>query len=160
MRVICCFLVILALRDGVASAQGTLSPDAPPDRPVAVASDTALQRLFELTQPAVDQARATYPQAKQRFLAGLPANHLFFITTRLRDGAGRVEQVFVAVDSIAGTQLHGRLSSRIGVVTGYRYGDRLAIPEAELVDWLIAKPDGSEEGNFVGKFLDAYQRRR
>ncbi len=28
--------------------------------------------------------------------------------------------------------------------------------EDELLDWLISKPDGSEEGNVVGKFLDTY----
>jgi hypothetical protein len=26
--------------------------------------------------------------------------------------------------------------------------------EPVLIDWLITKPDGSEEGNVVGKFLD------
>jgi hypothetical protein len=31
------------------------------------------------------------------------------------------------------------------------------VSEAELLDWLITKPDGSEEGNVVGKFLDTYR---
>jgi hypothetical protein len=29
-------------------------------------------------------------------------------------------------------------------------------PAGELVDWMIARPDGSEEGNEVGKFMDTY----
>ena len=28
------------------------------------------------------------------------------------------------------------------------------MPEDELIDWTIVHPDGSEEGNVVGKFLD------
>jgi hypothetical protein len=36
-------------------------------------------------------------------------------------------------------------------------GDRYATAETELLDWLITKPDGTEEGNVVGKFLDTYQ---
>jgi hypothetical protein len=32
-----------------------------------------------------------------------------------------------------------------------------AFAETEVMDWLISHPDGSEEGNFVGKFLDTYQ---
>jgi hypothetical protein len=45
----------------------------------------------------------------------------------------------------------------VDIVHGYRLGDRYTFPESELRDWLIAKPDGSEEGNYVGKFLDGYE---
>ena len=31
-------------------------------------------------------------------------------------------------------------------------------PESELVDWVITHPDGIEEGNVVGKFLDEWQK--
>ena len=30
--------------------------------------------------------------------------------------------------------------------------------EKDILDWLIAKPDGSEEGNFIGKFLDTLNK--
>jgi hypothetical protein len=43
------------------------------------------------------------------------------------------------------------------VVRGYRLRDQHAVAEAELLDWLITKPDGSEEGNVVGKFVDTYR---
>ena len=36
-------------------------------------------------------------------------------------------------------------------------GDPVTVKEAELVDWMIARPDGSEEGNVVGKFLDTWK---
>ena len=39
-------------------------------------------------------------------------------------------------------------------------GDPYTFPEGELVDWLITHPDGSEEGNVVGKFLDEWQKTR
>jgi hypothetical protein len=42
-------------------------------------------------------------------------------------------------------------------VHGYSLGDRYAFPESELRDWLITRPDGTEEGNFVGRFLDSYE---
>ena len=29
--------------------------------------------------------------------------------------------------------------------------------ESDVLDWTISKPDGTEEGNFVGKFLDTYK---
>jgi hypothetical protein len=140
----------------LAQARG-LAPNAPADRPHAVTSDSAARRLHTAMQPYIEQARATYPAARQRFLAGLPAGHVFFVTTRLRDETGREEQVFIAVDSILGSHIFGRIASDISTVSGYRYGEPYELTEAALLDWLISKPDGSEEGNFVGKFLDAYR---
>lgn len=46
----------------------------------------------------------------------------------------------------------------MNLVRQYRRGDHNELKEADLVDWLISKPDGSEEGNVVGKFLDTLHR--
>ena len=143
----------------VARAQ-RLSPQAPQDRPTGVHTDTARARFYAAMQPAVDQARATYPRAKARYLAGLPAGQAFFVVTRLHDAAGRSEQVFVAVDTIANDTVAGRIYNDIGVVRGYRNGQAISFPEAEVIDWLITRPDGSEEGNYVGKWMDAQRAAR
>ncbi|MFL5541489.1 MAG: hypothetical protein ACJ8J0_21055, partial [Longimicrobiaceae bacterium] len=103
------------------------------------------------------KALAAWPDARRRFLAGLPPQQTLFVTTRRRDAGGRLEQVFVAVDGIDGAQVTGRLWSDVGIVVGYRHGQKLAVPESEIVDWMISRPDGSEEGNWMGKFFDAYQ---
>ena len=146
----------------LAAAQGApparLTPTAPPDRPVTVADSAALARFFALLEPCVAKARATYPAARDRYAAGLPPGHHLFVTTRLRDAAGRVEQAFVAVDSIRADRIHGVIASRIGAVAGYRLGQPHVVVEGDLVDWMVARPDGSEEGNAVGKFIDALQR--
>ena len=34
---------------------------------------------------------------------------------------------------------------------------RRVVPELEVLDWTVSKPDGTEDGNFVGKFLDTYK---
>jgi hypothetical protein len=107
--------------------------------------------------PYVEKARATYPEAKKRYLAGLPPKHTFFITTRLHDDAGKWEQVFIAVESIKDGQVTGRIASEIMMIKGFKQGGRHTFPETDMLDWLISLPDGSEEGNFVGKFLDTYQ---
>jgi hypothetical protein len=46
-------------------------------------------------------ALAAFPEVRRRFEAGLPPRHTFFVTTWLRDGDGRQEHVFVAVDSVS-----------------------------------------------------------
>ena len=96
--------------------------------------------------------------ARARFLSGLPKGELFLVTTPLRDN-NYAEVVFVLVDRIEGTQIVGRIASRINLVKGFRNGDAYQLAESDILDWTITKPDGSEEGNFVGKFLDTYQRK-
>jgi hypothetical protein len=71
--------------------------------------------------------------------------------------AKSVEQIFVRVDRIDDNgRIHGRIASDIVAVSGYRRNDPIEVGDDDLIDWLIARPDGSEEGNLVGKFLDTY----
>lgn len=134
-----------------------LAPNAPQDRPVTVSVRCQLAAMHRAIAPLVAQARVTYPDAKRRFQAGLPRGQTFFVTVRLHDSLNREEQVFVAVDSIVGDTVAGRIWSPIQVVSGYRYRQPYSFAEREVVDWLITRPDGAEEGNVVGKFLDTYQ---
>ncbi len=143
------------------ASSGQTQQERPVDRPVAVTGsspDEALARWRELIAPHVKEALATYPDAKRRYLAGLPAGETFFVTTLLRDSSGRFEQVFILVDQIEGNVIKGRIASTIMAVEGYKRGQPQTISEADVVDWLISKADGSEEGNFVGKFLDRLPR--
>lgn len=137
------------------AADPVLSPNAPKDRPAQHESLSALDRAIA---PHVAKAKATYPAAKQRYLAGLPKGEYFFLTTRLQDQRGHVEQVFIAVSAIQGAQVTGKIWNDIMGVEGYKRGDPYTFHESKLLDWLITKPDGSEEGNFVGRFLDTYKR--
>ena len=112
--------------------------------------------MIAAIKPYSERARSTYPAVKQRFLKGLPPRQSFFVTVALSDSAGRHEQVFLLVDSISNSRIVGRIWNDILLVRGYRRGQRHEISEAQIVDWLVSKPDGSEEGNEVGKFLDTY----
>ena len=137
------------------AADPVLSPNAPKDQPRQHASPDELDRAIA---PYVAQARATYPAAKRRYLAGLPQGEHFFLTTRLQDRRGRVEQVFIAVSAIEGSQVTGRIWNDVIGVEGHRRGDSYTFDESRMLDWLITKPDGREEGNVVGRFLDTYRR--
>ena len=134
-----------------------LAPSAPVDRPVQVDTDAEQARLDSAIAPYVAQARATYPAARRRYLAGLPPQESFFVTVHLKDSSGRRETVFLVVDSLARDSVYGRIWNQIHSVHGYRLKDSYGTAEADILDWLITKPDGSEEGNFVGKFIDTYR---
>ncbi len=132
------------------------TPNAPPDKPIQADAEQ-VQKIEEAIKPYIEKARKTYPEAKERYLKGLPPKHTFFITTRLHDAEGRFEQIFIAVKEIKDDKIKGLIWSDVQIVSGYAKGDTYSFPESELIDWTISKPDGTEEGNFVGKFLDTYQ---
>lgn len=153
----CCALALLYSNGAHARQDVQLSPNAPKDKPVDARGSEEVRRFEEAIRPYVEQARKTYPEAKARFLKGLPRGHVFFVTARLYDGAGRFEQVFVAVREIKDGKIRGVIASEIQTVAGFKQGDPLTLDEGGLYDWTISRPDGSEEGNFVGKFLDTLQ---
>ena len=140
------------------SRVGAQQPVPPPDRPFHTDSAT-IACLDRAIQPRVDEARRTLPSVLERFAAGLPPNHLFSVTTRLRDSIGHFEQAFVGVDSVRSDTIVGRVSSQIGFVRGFRRGQRYLLPLADVMDWTILRPDGTEEGNYVGKYIDSLQDR-
>ena len=133
-----------------------VAPNAPKDKPVNAGADQT-EQIEAAIKPYIEKAKTTYPQAKARFLSGLPPKHTFFVTTRLYDSSKHFEQVFIAVKEIKDGRISGVIASEIHLVSGYREGDAYSFPESELIDWTISKPDGTEEGNFVGNFLDSYQ---
>lgn len=135
-----------------------LSPNAPEDQPVDAKGRAAAEEYRAAVAPYIELARKSYPAAKKRYLAGLPAGQHFYTVTDLRDGSGTAEQVFVAVAAIQGDRVMGRIASDIIGVKGFKNGDPYSFPESDLLDWLITRPDGSEEGNVVGKFLDEWQK--
>jgi len=139
----------------VAQRPVNVAPNAPADRGIA-AAECQWRLLIKAMEPFVAQARATFPAAKRRYLAGLPAKTTFFVTTRVRDDSGRFEQVFVAVDSVTNIGISGRIWSEVNLVSGFRLRQPYSVPDSEVVDWMFSRPDGSEDGNVVGKFLDAY----
>jgi len=135
-----------------------LSPNAPEDRPGSVSGKGALARWRTLVAPYTNKARVTYPEARRRYLAGLPPQQTFFVTTLVRDQKGHFEYVFVVVQRIARDSVTGQIATQLLLVRSYHEGDTISFPEAEVLDWMISKPDGSEEGNLVGKFLDTQSR--
>ena len=144
---------------GLGQNSGNVAPNAPPDKPVRANSQDEVARIEEAIKPYLEKAKQTYPEARRRFLAGLPPKHGFFLTTRLHDKEGHFEQTFIAVSEIKDGTVKGRIANELTTVAGYKQGDEYTFPESDILDWTITRPDGTEEGNFIGKFLDEYQKK-
>jgi hypothetical protein len=144
----------------LAPQRATASPKAPQDRPTEGRGKTEIDEMSAAMAPYIAKGRQTYPEAKKRYLAGLPSGRTFFVVTNLHDKTGTTEQVFVAVNSIRNGRITGRIATADLSVVGYKKGDTYSLPESDLLDWLITHPDGTEEGNVVGKFLDEWAKTR
>ena len=135
---------------------------APADRPVRAEGDAAIA-YDKAIAPYVAKARATWPAAKKRFLAGLPEGWTFAVSYRLlqsdkRSKQERFEDTFVNVDQIKGGKVRGTIGNKLGIVTNYRQGEAIEFPESKIMNWVFIRPDGSEEeGNVLGKFLEHYK---
>ncbi len=150
MRLITSLLLFIV---PTAFAQTRDHPKLPPDNPIRATDTQRANDLDRAAAPYIVKARKSYPSAKKRFLAGLPPGYLFSLTTKLWDRSHtRFEVVFVVADKIS-------VASQTILPVGHNFGDRIDFPEAEIMDWTIVHPDGTEEGNVVGKFMESHQRR-
>lgn len=158
MRLALITVVITFAACACASAQSK----APPDKVQRMRGDKQLEAMERAIAPYVAKARATYPAAKKRFLAGLPPNYLFtvwlpFDEIDKKTKEYRSESVFVVVVKISGGKIYGRINNKVLLLKKYRYGDPVQFPESRVQNWCIVRPDGSEEGNYVGNFLDHWK---
>ena len=128
----------------------------PPDKPFGMEKGQ-LAAYDKAIAPYITKARATYPATKKRFLAGLPPGHKFSVRLPLFDRDGKREDSFVEVESIKGRNITGVINTRLVFIADYKTGQRITFPESKIDNWLILRPDGTEEGNAVGKFLDTYK---
>jgi uncharacterized protein YegJ (DUF2314 family) len=130
----------------------------PPDTPRRMDTEAKMAAYDKAIAPYIAKARATYPAAKQRFLAGLPSGHRFSVRVPLFDRSGnKREDTFVNVEKIKNGNITGTITNEMGVVKEYKIGQRITFSENKIDNWLILRPDGTEEGNYVGKFLDHYK---
>jgi uncharacterized protein YegJ (DUF2314 family) len=132
---------------------------APVDRAVGTRGEQQVDAYDRAIAPYVAKARASYPAAKKRYLAGLPPDHTFAVWIRLyqndeKSRENRHEDVFVVVEEIKEGKIRGYINNKLELLTNYQKGERIEFPESDVKNWVIVRPDGSEEGNDVGKFLE------
>jgi uncharacterized protein YegJ (DUF2314 family) len=121
--------------------------------------DAAADAQDRQMKPLIAKARATYPQAKARFLKGLPAGERFYVMKRLAASKGRItEDAFIAVRSITKGIIDGVIDSEINLAKTHHKGERITFPEKDIMDWTILHAGGREEGNVIGKYLDAHRK--
>lgn len=166
-----CVLANFRLPERLPSPPGDLWPIGArvvyrPDKSKKI-EDQPVQRTAEsfgafdkATAALTAKARATYPDAKKKFLGGLPPGYIFYVRVRLKDPDGKIEDVFAKVEGFDALIINTTIASDLGMVTTYKKGQAYKIKENDILDWTIERADGSEEGNLIGKYMDAHPEQR
>lgn len=126
----------------------------PVDKPMNVTSKTE-----DVFKPYVEMAQKTFPEVKKKYLAGVyqKERRILQVQIVLVDEKGRREMPFVKVLSCKGDFFKGTINNDLRTVKGFAYGDTVSFMLNEIVNWVVQDSKGREEGNYVGKAIDAYQ---
>ncbi len=133
----------------------------PPPKPDTVANafvtdKLLLAKLDSAMWPKVEEAKTTLKEVHKRWNKGLPKGSQLFVTVRIYREDGQFEHVLGRVDKWVPNRLFTTVASVMTNNDRFKPGQSMATEQANVVDWKIVNADGSEEGNYVKKFLEEY----
>lgn len=102
----------------------------------------------------VREALRTLPQAKKKFLAGLPNGDQFLLSVRVIAGDTSFRQVSARVLGWHGGTVQALLLPGGADSAGPGEPVPVSFPETAVVDWTLLRASGREEGNYVGRYTD------
>jgi uncharacterized protein YegJ (DUF2314 family) len=149
-----------------------ISFDAYPGKDVSTRLDQLVSQLFgsapdpvsrvkhdEELNRASEKARAQLPALAKRFREGLTPGEYLMLKAPFKTSGGGTEWMWVEVRSWPTSgSISGLLRNDPQDVPGLRAGQGVEIKEAQVFDYLLTKPDGSQEGNSTGAVIQAMQR--
>jgi len=113
----------------------------------------ALARDESALADPVREALRTLPQAKKKFLAGLPVGDQFLLSVRVIAGDTSFRQVSAQVLGWHGSTVQALLPAAADSA-GPGEPVPVSFPETAVVDWTLLRASGREEGNYVGRYTD------
>lgn len=134
----------------------------PPPRPDTVANayeadKIRLAKLDSAMWPKIEEAKESLRiDVHRRWNKSLPKGDQLFVTVRLYNEKGEFEHVLGRVDKWVPNRLFVTIASVMTKSEKFKPGMSMSFEQTIVVDWKITHADGSEEGNFVKKFLEEY----
>ncbi len=106
--------------------------------------------------PEILKAQQNLAEVKRRFLKGLKSGQSLYLTVRIADKYGHVEQVYIRTYLWKDAEVMGQITNNLYSVSGYRKGQSLTFDESDILDWTLIDTDGKEYGNYLGRFAKAW----
>ncbi len=105
------------------------------------------------------RAKAALMKHKPRFLKKeLPVGERLLVKAPFRTPGGGNEWMWVEVVRWKGRTIRGILDNDPYEVTTLKAGSKVEVKEGSLFDYLLFKPDGTQEGNETGRLMQRQQR--
>ena len=115
----------------------------------------ALARDATALADPVREALRTLPQAKKKFLAGLPEGDQFLLSVRVMATDTSFRQVSARVLGWHGTTVQALLlPAHTAAAATPAEPLPVSFPETAVLDWTLLRASGREEGNYVGRYTD------
>ena len=114
----------------------------------------ALARDESALADPVREALRTLPQAKKRFLAGLPQGDQFLLSVRVIATDTSFRQASARVLGWHGSTVQALLLPSPANSAGPTEPTPVSFPETAVLDWTLLRASGREEGNYVGRYTD------
>ena len=121
------------------------------DLPTEVKSEVS-NKFEEAIAPEILKAQQNLAEVKRRFLNGLKKDNKLYLTIRIADQYGNVEQVYIRTYLWKDSTVMGQISNNLYSVSGYRPGQTISFDESDILDWTLIDADGKEYGNYLGRF--------
>ena len=116
-------------------------------RPALARDETALA-------DPVREALRTLPQAKKKFLAGLPDGDQFLLSVRVAASDTSFRQASARVLGWRGNTVQALLLPEANDSATPVEPTPVSFSETAVVDWTLLRASGREEGNYVGRYTD------
>ena len=104
--------------------------------------------LSKVTQ----EARASWPKAKEKFLKGLQEGYRLLVTTRIANEVGYYDYALIDVKELIDAKISGQIVRMESKNRIYGIGAPYSLQESDLLDWMVLGPNGYEEGNYFGEY--------
>lgn len=112
----------------------------------------------EKLEAASNRAKAKIPELQKLFLAGLPLNTHLLIKFPFESEDGQREWMWVEITKWKGEKVDGLLQNDPRFVMTLKAGQKVTKNINDMFDYILYKPDGSQEGNETGEIIMESQR--
>ena len=132
---------------------------------LCVGGFAAEDQLFGITpemskfiEPYIEKARATFPAVKKKYIAGdyVRENRQLKVQIELADKDGTKEMVFLVVTQCLGNRFQGIVVNEVQLLKEYKEGNAVSFSQDQVKNWVVMDSKGNEEGNYVGKAIEAF----
>ncbi len=129
------------------------------DIPTEIRSDVS-NEFEEAIAPEILKAQQNLAEVKRRFQNGLKNADTLYLTIRIADQYGHVEQVYVKAFLWRDATIMGQIANNLYSVSGYRRGQSISFDEGDILDWTLIDSSGKEYGNYLGRYAKKWLQER